>query len=51
MSQGEELQQVVLTTEHHLEGPLKDTVIQESTEQEAIAKHLKAFEVELLKLE
>jgi hypothetical protein len=34
-SQGEKLEQVILTTEQHLEGLVSDTVIQEFTEQEA----------------
>jgi hypothetical protein len=58
-SQGAELEQVVLTTEQCLEGPLNDTMIQEFTEQEATTKKqveearakLKAFKAELLKPE
>jgi hypothetical protein len=58
-SQGEELEQVVLTTEQHLEGPVNDAVIQEFTEQEATTKQqvkaarakLEAFEAELLRPE
>jgi hypothetical protein len=36
-SQGAELEQVVITAEQCLEGPVNDTVIQEFTEQEVIA--------------
>jgi hypothetical protein len=36
-SQGVELEQVVITAEQRLEGPLNDTVIQEFTEQEDVA--------------
>jgi hypothetical protein len=52
---GEELEQVITTTEHRLEGPLKEAVIQELIEQEVVAKQqveaarakLEDFEVEL----
>jgi hypothetical protein len=36
-SQGAELEQIVLTIEQCLEGPVNDAVIQEFTEKEAIA--------------
>jgi hypothetical protein len=36
-SRGEEMEQVVNTTEQCLEGPVNDTVIQEFTEQEVVA--------------
>jgi hypothetical protein len=36
-SQGEELEQVVITTEQCLEGPVNDTVIQDFTEKEVVA--------------
>ena len=36
-SQGAELEQVVITIEQRLEGPLNDTVIQEFTEKEVVA--------------
>jgi hypothetical protein len=35
--QGAELEQVFITAEQCLEGPLNDTVIQEFTEQEVVA--------------
>jgi hypothetical protein len=35
--QGDELEQVFITAEQCLEGPLNDTVIQEFTEQEVVA--------------
>jgi hypothetical protein len=35
--QGTELEQVVITIEQHLEGPINDTVIQEFTEKEVVA--------------
>jgi hypothetical protein len=35
-SQEDELEQVVITVEQRLEGPLNDTVIQEFTKQEAV---------------
>jgi hypothetical protein len=49
----------VSTTEQRLEGPVNDTLIQEFTEQEAVALQqieaaqakLEAFEAELLRLE
>jgi hypothetical protein len=58
-SQGAELEQVVITAEQCLEGPVNDTVIQEFTEQEAIAQQqveaarakLEAFEAELIRPE
>jgi hypothetical protein len=58
-SQGVELEQVVLTTEQCLEGPVNDVVIQEFTEQEATTKQqvevarakLEVFEAELLRPE
>jgi hypothetical protein len=58
-SRGAELEQVVTTAEQCLEGPVNDAVIQEFTEQEAIAKQqveatrakLEAFEVELVRPE
>jgi hypothetical protein len=58
-SQGVELEQVVSTTEQCLEGPVNDALIQEFTEQEAVALQqieaarakLEAFEVELLRPE
>jgi hypothetical protein len=58
-SQGDELEQVVITTEQHLEGPLNDTVIQEFTEQEVVTLQqveaarakLEAFEVEFIRPE
>ena len=37
-SQGVELEQVVITTEQHLEGPVNDTVILEFTQKEATTK-------------
>jgi chromosome segregation ATPase len=37
-NQGTELQQVVITAEQHLEGPVNNTLIQEFTEQEEITK-------------
>jgi hypothetical protein len=54
-SQGAELEQVVITAEQCLEGPVNDTVILEFTEQEATTKQqveaarakLEAFEAEL----
>jgi hypothetical protein len=36
-SQGAELEQVVITAEQCLEGPINDAVIQEFTEQEVVA--------------
>jgi hypothetical protein len=58
-SRGAELEQVVTTTEQCLEGPVNDAVIQEFTEQEAIAKKqveaarakLEVFEAELIRPE
>jgi hypothetical protein len=58
-SQGAELDQVILTAEQCLEGPVNDAVIQEFTEQEATTKQqveaarakLEAFEAELLRPE
>jgi hypothetical protein len=58
-SQGAELEQVVITAEQRLEGPLNDTVIQEFTEQEVVALQqveaarakLEAFEAELIRPE
>jgi chromosome segregation ATPase len=58
-SQGAELEQVILTAEQCLEGPVNDAVIQEFTEQEATTKQqveaarakLEAFEAELLRPE
>jgi hypothetical protein len=58
-SRGAELEQVFITTEQRLEGPVNDTVIQEFTEQETVAQQqveatrakLEAFEVELIRLE
>jgi hypothetical protein len=58
-SQGAELEQVVITAEQCLEGPLNDTVIQEFTEQEVVALQqvkaarakLEAFEAELIRPE
>jgi hypothetical protein len=58
-SRGAELEQVVTIAEQRLEGPVNDTVIQEFTEQEAIAKQqveaarakLEAFEAELIRPE
>jgi hypothetical protein len=52
---GEELEQVVTSVEQCLEGPMNEAVIQEFTEQEALAKQqveaararLEDFEVEL----
>jgi phage shock protein A len=52
---GEELEQVVTAAEQRLEGPVNEAVIQEFTEQEALAQQqveaarakLKAFEAEL----
>jgi hypothetical protein len=38
-SQGAELEQVILTAEQCLEGPVNDTVIKEFIEQEATTKH------------
>jgi hypothetical protein len=54
-SQGAELEQVVITAEQCLEGPVNDTVILEFTQQEATTKQqveaarakLEAFEAEL----
>jgi len=54
-SQGTDLEQVVNTTEKHLEGPVSNELIQEFTEQEEVAKQqveiaqakLEAFEVDL----
>ena len=37
-SQRAELEQVVIATEQHLEGPVNDIVIQEFTKQEAVAQ-------------
>jgi hypothetical protein len=58
-SQGAELEQIVITAEQCLEGPVNDAVIQEFTEQEVIALQqveaarakLEAFEAELLRPE
>jgi hypothetical protein len=58
-SQGVEIEQVVSTTEQHLEGPVNDALIQEFTEKEAVALQqieaarakLEAFEAELLRPE
>jgi hypothetical protein len=58
-SQGDELEQVVITAEQCLEGPLNDTVIQEFTEQEVVALQqveaarakLEVFEAELIRPE
>jgi hypothetical protein len=58
-SQGAELEQVVIIAEQRLEGPVNDTLIQEFTEQEAIALQqveaarakLEAFKAELLRPE
>jgi hypothetical protein len=58
-SQGTELEQVVITAEQCLEGPINDAVIQEFTEQEVVALQqvevarakLEAFEVELIRPE
>ena len=47
--QGAELEQVFITAEQCLEGPLNDTVIQEFTEQEVVA--LQQVEVARAKLE
>ena len=57
--QGAELEQVVITVEQHLEGPVNDTVIQEFTEQEVVALQqveavrakFEAFKVELIRPE
>jgi hypothetical protein len=57
--QGEELEQVVTTVEQRLEGPVTEAVIQEFTEQEALAKQqveaarakLEDFEAELPRAE
>ena len=54
-SQGTDPEQVVNTTEQHLEGPVSNALIQEFVEQEAVAKQqfeadqakLEAFEAEL----
>ena len=54
-SQGTDLEQVVNTTEKHLEGPVSNALIQEFAKQEAVAKQqveaarakLEAFEAEL----
>jgi hypothetical protein len=37
-SQGAELEQVIITAEQRLEGPVNDTVILEFTQQEATTK-------------
>jgi hypothetical protein len=58
-SRGAELEQVVITTEQCLEGPVNDAVIQEFTEQEVIAQQqveearakFEAFEAELVRSE
>jgi hypothetical protein len=58
-SRGAELEQVVITTEQCLEGPVNDAVIQEFTEQESIAQQkvevarakLEVFEAELVRSE
>jgi hypothetical protein len=58
-SQGSELEQFVIATEHHLEGPVNDAVIQEFTKKEVIAQQqveearakLEAFEAELVRSE
>jgi hypothetical protein len=58
-NQGIELQQVVITAEQCLEGPVNNALIQEFTEQEEIAKQqveaarakLEAFEAELVRPE
>jgi uncharacterized coiled-coil DUF342 family protein len=58
-SQGTELEQVVITAEQCLEGPINDAVIQEFTEQEVVALQqvevarakIEAFEVELIRPE
>jgi hypothetical protein len=58
-SQGAELEQIVITTEQCLEGPVNDAVIQEFTEKEVVAQQqveaarakLEAFEAELLRPE
>jgi hypothetical protein len=58
-SRGVELEQVVITAEQCLEGPMNDAVIQEFTEQEVIAQQqvevarakLEAFEAELIRSE
>jgi hypothetical protein len=58
-SQGVELEQVVSATEQRLEGPVNDALIQEFTEQEAVALQqveaarakLEAFEAEFLRPE
>jgi hypothetical protein len=55
-SQGTDLEQVVTTTEQHLEGLVNDTVIQYFTEEEATTKQqveatrakIKAFKAELI---
>jgi hypothetical protein len=58
-SRGAELEQVVITAEQCLEGPVNDAVIQEFTEQEVVAQQqveaarakLEAFEAELVRSE
>jgi hypothetical protein len=58
-SQGVELEQVVITTEQCLEGPVNDALIQEFTEKEVVALQqveaarakLEAFEAEFLRPE
>jgi hypothetical protein len=58
-SQAAELEQVVITAEQRMEGPVNDIVIQEFTEKEVVALQqvevarakLKTFEVELIRPE
>jgi hypothetical protein len=58
-SQGIELEQLIVTAEQRLEGPVNDAVIQEFTEKEATTKQqveaarskLEAFEAQLIRPE
>ena len=58
-SQGDEIEQGVITIEQCLEGPLNDTILQEFIEQEVVAlqqveaarANLEAFKAELARLE